>query len=189
MKSAWMLGAGRVIGIDLVPERLKMAQTQSNAETIDAENEDVQERLQQMTEGRGPDRCIDAVGTEAHASGRIDAAVDRVKAAVRLTTDRVHVLREAIQSCRKAGTVSIAGVYIGLADKIPIGSLMNKGLTVRSGQTHVQRYMGQLLQKIEAGEIDPSFVITHRFGLEDGPAAYRMFRNKEDGCIKAVLKP
>jgi threonine dehydrogenase-like Zn-dependent dehydrogenase len=189
IRSAWMFGAGRVIAIDLVPERLEMARTHGKAETVNAETEDVQERLMQMTKGRGPDRCIDAVGTEAHASGRIDAALDRAKAAVRLVTDRVHVLREAIQSCRKAGTVSIPGVYIGLADKVPVGSLMNKALTVKTGQTHVQRYMQPLMKKIEAGEIDPSFVITHRLKLEDGPDAYRMFRDKKDGCIKVVMTP
>lgn len=189
IQSAWLLGAGRVIAIDRVPERLAMAQTAGRAETIDFSKEDVYERLMELTHGRGPDRCIDAVGAEAHAGGGIDAVVDKVKAATFLATDRAHVLREAIMCCRKAGTVSVPGVYVGFADKIPVGAMMNKGLTIRAGQTHVQRYLAPLLKKIEDGAIDPSFVVTHRVPLEEAPQMYKTFRDKEDGCIKVVLKP
>jgi threonine dehydrogenase-like Zn-dependent dehydrogenase len=189
IQSAWMFGAGRVIAIDWVPERLRMAEQQGNAETINFEDDDVYDRLMALTVGRGPDRCIDAVGTEAHARGSVDAMFDKVKVATYLGTDRPHVLREAIMSCRKGGTVSIPGVYIGFLDKIPFGAAMNKGLTLKMGQTHVPRYHQLLLGKIEAGEIDPSFVVTHQLPLEEGPEAYRMFRDKKDGCIKVVLKP
>ena len=188
IKSAWMLGAGRVIAIDRVPERLEMAEQHGKAETINFEKDTVYDRLMEMTKGRGPDRCIDAVGAEAHGAGTIDAALDKVKAAVGLATDRPHVLREAIMCCRKGGTVSIPGVYIGFPDKIPMGAAMNKGLTFKMGQTHVPKYHHKLLPKIEAGEIDPSFIITHRVPLEDAPAAYRTFRDKKDNCIKVVLK-
>lgn len=189
IKSAWMFGAGRVIAIDRVPERLAMAATNGRAETIDFSKEEVYDRLQEMTKGRGPDRCIDAVGAEAHGTGGVDAVIDKVKAAVMLTTDRAHALRQAIYCCRKAGTISVPGVYVGFPDKIPMGAFMNKGLTMKSGQTHMHRYMKPLLAKIEAGEIDPSFVITHRLALEDAPEAYATFRDKKDGCIKVVLKP
>ena len=189
IKSAWMLKAGRVIAIDRVPERLKMAQEQGKAETIDFSEVGVYDKLMEMTKGRGPDRCIDAVGAEAHAGSSMDAVLDKVKAAVMLTTERAHVLREAIMCCRKGGTLSIPGVYIGFPDKIPFGALMNKALTIRTGQTHVQHYHHRLLKKVEAGEIDPSFVITHRPRLEDAPKFYKTFRDKEDGCIKVVLKP
>jgi len=189
IQSAWMLGAGRVIAIDRVPERLAMAQTAGKAETIDFTKADVYDRLMEMTNGRGPDRCIDAVGAEAHAGGGIDAVLDKVKAATFLTTDRAHVLREAMMCCRKAGTISVPGVYVGFADKIPVGAMMNKGLTIRTGQTHVQRYLAPLLKTIEDGKIDPSFVITHRVPLEEAPQMYKTFRDKEDGCIKVVLKP
>jgi threonine dehydrogenase-like Zn-dependent dehydrogenase len=188
IRSAWMLGAGRVIAIDCVPERLKMAEA-GKAETIDFEKEKVYDRLMEMTNGRGPDRCIDCVGAEAHAGGSLDAVLDKAKATVGLTTDRAHVLREAIICCRKGGTISVPGVYIGFPDKIPFGAAMNKGLTFKMGQTHVQRYTEPLLRKIQDGEIDPSFVITHRVPLEDAPAAYKMFRDKKDECIKVVLKP
>jgi threonine dehydrogenase-like Zn-dependent dehydrogenase len=184
-----MLGAGRVIGIDRVPERLAMARDKGNAETIDFSQEKVYQRLQEMTKGRGPDRCIDAVGAEAHGWGAFDAVVDKVKAALMLTTDRAHALREAIYCCRKAWTVSVPGVYIGFPDKMPMGALMNKGITIRTGQTHVPRYSKMLLERIEAGDIDPSFVVTHRLPLEQGPKAYQVFRDKRDGCIKVVLKP
>ena len=142
-----------------------------------------------MPHGRGPDRCIDAVGTEAHGLGSIDAILDNAKKTLKLGTDRAHVLREAIYCCRKGGTVSIPGVYIGLVDKVPFGAAMNKGLTLKMGQTHMQKYMKPLLEKIEAGDIDPSEVITHRINLADAPAAYETFRDKKDGCIKVVLKP
>jgi threonine dehydrogenase-like Zn-dependent dehydrogenase len=189
IQSAWMFHAGRVIAIDRVPERLTMAQAQGKAETINFEDHDVYDRLMAMTGGRGPDRCIDAVGAEAHATGSVDAVLDKAKAAVYLGTDRPHVLREAIMCCRKGGTVSIPGVYIGFLDKVPFGAAMNKGLTLKMGQTHVHRYLKPLLQKVEAGEIDPSFVITHRLTLDDAPGAYKTFRDKQDGCIKVVLKP
>ncbi len=189
IKSAWMLKAGRVIAIDRVAARLEMARTHGKAETINFEEEDVYDRLQEMTNGRGPDRCIDAVGCEAHGGGALDAVVDKAKAALMLTTDRAHVLRQAIRCCRKAGTISVPGAYVGAPDMIPMGAFMNKGLTMKSGQTHMQRYMRPLLAKIEAGEIDPSFVITHKIKLEDAPAAYKKFRDKKDGCIKVVIQP
>jgi threonine dehydrogenase-like Zn-dependent dehydrogenase len=188
IRSAWMLGAGRVIAIDRVPERLKMAES-GNAETINFDKVKVYDQLQEMTKGRGPDRCIDAVGCEAHAAGTIDAMMDKAKATVGLTTDRAHVLREAIMCCRKSGTNSVPGVYVGFPDKLPFGAFMNKGLTMKSRQTHVQRYLRPLLDKIEKGEIDPSFVITHSLPLADASRAYKTFRDKKDGCIKVVLKP
>jgi threonine dehydrogenase-like Zn-dependent dehydrogenase len=189
IQCAWMFRAGRVIAIDRVSERLRMARDRGRAETIDFETEDVYERLMEMTHGRGPDRCIDAVGGEAHGRGSVDAVIDRAKAALYLGTDRPHVLREAIMCCRKGGTVSVPGVYVGFLDKIPFGAAMNKGLTLKTGQTHVPRYHERLLKKIDVGEIDPSFVITHRLPLAEGPAAYKKFRDKEDGCIKVVLRP
>ncbi len=188
IQSAWMLGAGRVIAIDRVAERLQMAETKGKAETINFDKENVYDRLQEMTKGRGPDRCIDAVGSEAHASGLM-GAVDRVKQAVKLETDRPEVLREAIRCCRKGGTLSIPGAYIGFVDMFPAGPMMNKGLTIKTGQTHVQRYTEPLLKKVEAGDIDPSFVITHRVSLDEAPAMYKSYQEKEDGCIKVVLKP
>ena len=189
IQSAWMFGAGRVIAIDRVAERMAMAREHGRAETIDFTQEDVYERLQEMTKGRGPDRCIDAVGAEAHGTGGIDAVMDKAKAAVNLTTDRAHALRQAIYCCRKGGTVSVPGVYIGFPDKIPMGAFVNKGLTMKSGQTHMHRYMRPLLEKIQAGTIDPSFVITHHVPLEKAPEMYKTFRDKEDGCIKVVIQP
>ena len=189
IKSAWMLGAGRVIAIDTVPERLEMARTQGKAETIDFEKVDVYDTLQEMTRGMGPDRCIDAVGCEALAGGTVDGLMDRAKAAVMLTTDRAHVLRQAIMCCRKGGSISVPGAYVGMPDKIPFGAFMNKALTMKTGQTHMQRYLKPLLKKIEDGLIDPSFVITHRVKLEDAPAAYKTFRDRKEGCIKVVLQP
>ena len=189
MQSAWMLGAGRVIAIDNVPERLQMAATYGKAELINFDDVDVYDRLMEMTKGRGPDRCIDAVGAEAHAGGSVDAVVDKVKAAMFLGTDRPHVLREAIMSCRKGGTLSVPGVYVGFLDKLPFGALMNKGITIRTGQTHTHRYLAPLLDKILGGEIDPTFVITHRATLEEGPGLYEKFRDKTDGCIKVVMTP
>jgi threonine dehydrogenase-like Zn-dependent dehydrogenase len=197
IKSAWMLGAGRVIAIDCVPERLALAERAGKAETIVFNQKDdhemkmqhVYHRLQEMTNGRGPDRCIDAVGTEAHVGGSIDSIIDRAKVALFLGTDRAHVLREAIYCCRKGGSVSVPGVYLGAVDKIPMGAFVNKGLTMKTGQTHMHRYMKPLLEKIENGEIDPSFVVTHRVSLDEVPDAYKMFRDKKDGCIKVVVKP
>ena len=189
IQSAWMLGAGRVIAIDMVPERLLMAQTLGRAETINFSKEDVYKRLMEMTGGRGPDRCIDAVGCEAHSTGSVDAVIDKIKVMTMLGTDRAHVLRQAIFACRKGGTVSVPGVYVGMVDNVPMGALMNKGLTIKSGQTHMHRYTHKLLAKIESGDIDPSFVITHRLPLEEAPGAYKTFRDKQDGCIKVVLKP
>ena len=189
IKSAWMLGAGRVIAIDNVPERLAMAAKDGGAETINFDDADVYDTLMEMTDGRGPDSCIDAVGCEAHAGGTLDGTLDAIKTSTFLATDRVHVLRQVIMACRKGGTVSIPGVYVGFGDKIPIGAAMNKGLTIKQGQTHTHKYMPLLLDKIEKGEIDPSFVITHKVPLEDAPEAYEMFKNKEDECIKVVLKP
>jgi threonine dehydrogenase-like Zn-dependent dehydrogenase len=189
IKSAWMLGAGRVVAIDRVAARLEMARTHGKAETINFDEQDVYEVLQEMTDGLGPVRCIDAVGCEAHGTGGVDAVLDKAKAAVKLTTDRAHVLRQAIFCCRKGGTISVPGAYVGLPDKIPFGAFMNKGLTMKTGQTHMQRYMRPLFQKIEAGEIDPSFVITHRLRLDDAPEAYKTFRDKKDGGIKVVLRP
>ncbi|OWK35286.1 zinc-dependent alcohol dehydrogenase [Fimbriiglobus ruber] len=191
IKSAWMFGAGRVIAIDTVPERLTLARTHGNAETIDFLHVEssVYERLQEMTKGRGPDRCIDAVGAEAHGTGSIPAVLDKVKATVGLGTDRPNSLRQAIMCCRKGGTVSVPGVYVGFLDKVPMGAFVNKALTMKTGQTHVHRYLKPLMEKIEKGEIDPSFLITHRLPLADAPAAYKTFRDKEDGCVKVVLKP
>ena len=149
----------------------------------------VYDALMEMTKGRGPDRCIDAVGCEAHAAAASTRCSTRRRQPLYLGTDRPHVLREAIMCCRKGGTVSVPGVYVGLLDKIPFGAAMNKGLTFRMGQTHIQRYLEPLLAKVEAGEIDPSFVITHRATLEEGPDIYKTFRDKQDGCIKVVMKP
>ena len=186
--SAYLLGAERVIGIDRFPERLRMASEKARAETINYEELDVYETLMEMTGGRGPDACIDAVGLEAHAPG-ILYAYDRVKQAMMLETDRAYALRQAIMCCRNGGTVSVIGVYGGLIDKFPMGSFMNRSLTMRTGQAHVQRYMRPLLERIENGEIDPSFVITHRMSLDDAPKGFEIFSDKEDDCIKIVLKP
>jgi threonine dehydrogenase-like Zn-dependent dehydrogenase len=188
IRSALLLGAKQVVGIDHVPERLDMARA-GGAITIDFDNESVLERLAELTQGKGPEKCIDAVGMEAHATRSIDSMYDRAKQALMLETDRAHVLREMIYVCRPAGVLSIPGVYGGLLDKIPFGALMNKGLTVRTGQTHVNRWAEDLLHRIQEGQIDPSFVITHSVVLERGPEMYTTFRDKEDGCIKVVLKP
>lgn len=188
IKSAFLLGAERVIAIDTVPERLALAQ-QSGAITLDFRKDDIYDRIQELTAGRGADACIDAVGTEADAFSGVDAVLDRVKTATFLGTDRPHVLRQAIHCCRNFGTVSIVGVYGGFLDKIPFGSAINRGLTFRMAQTPVQHYLPKLLEMIERGDIDPSFVITHRATLEEGPDLYKTFRAKDDGCIKVVLRP
>jgi threonine dehydrogenase-like Zn-dependent dehydrogenase len=187
IRSAYLLGAERVIAIDQVPARLEMAR-RGNAETVDFASADVVETLKQMTGGRGPDACIDAVGMEAHGTA-IGALYDRARQAARLETDRPHALRQAIQVCRPGGTVSIPGVYGGLIDKFPLGTAFAKGLTLRMGQTHMLRYMRPLLERIERGEIDPSFLITHRLSLGDAPLGYRKFQAHEDGCVKCVLNP
>src|SRR3954451_2747589 len=188
IKSALMLGAGRVIAIDRFPERLRMAREEGGAETINYEEVDVMEALKEMTAGRGPDSCIDAVGMEAHGHGPV-GAYDRVKHAFMAQNDRPTALREAIMACRNGGTVSVPGVYGGFMDKVPFGSIMNRGLTIKTGQTHVQRYMRPLLERVQKREIDPSFVITHHLSLDEAADGYDMFKNKEDECIKVVLKP
>jgi threonine dehydrogenase-like Zn-dependent dehydrogenase len=185
IRSAFMLGAERVIAIDRFPYRLRMAE-QGGAETLNYEEITVYDALKEMTGGRGPDRCIDAVGLEAHGMGYV---YDRVKQALMLENDRPIALREAIMSCRNGGTVSVIGVYSGFIDKFPMGSVMNRSLTIKTGQAHVQRYLHPLLERIERGEIDPSFVISHRLRLEDAPQAYAMFNDKEDECTKVVLLP
>ncbi|HJT67152.1 MAG TPA: zinc-dependent alcohol dehydrogenase [Pyrinomonadaceae bacterium] len=186
IRSAFLLGAERVIAIDQVPERLQMAED-GGAETINYEEQNVYEALMDMTGGRGPDGCIDDVGMEAHGPLAV-FSYDRLKQAMMLETDRPIALREAITCCRNGGTVSVIGVYGGFVDKFPLGSLMQRSITIKSGQAHVQRYMRPLLEMIENGDIDPSFIVTHTMNLEDAPKAYDMFKNKEDGCIKVVLK-
>jgi threonine dehydrogenase-like Zn-dependent dehydrogenase len=189
IKSAKLLGAERVIAIDRFPYRLAIARERAGAtETINYEEIDLYDALKDMTGGRGPDACIDAVGLEAHLPGAL-GAYDRIKQATGLESDRPHALREAIMACRNGGTVSIIGVYGGFIDKFPIGSLMNRSLTIKTGQCHVQRYMKPLLERIQKGEIDPSFVITHRLPLDEAPRGYDMFLNKHDDCLKVVLKP
>jgi threonine dehydrogenase-like Zn-dependent dehydrogenase len=189
IKSAKMLGAEHVIAIDRIPERLRLAESFGQAEVINYEKVDnVVEELKQRTGGRGPDACIDAVGLEAHGTG-LSNLYDQVKQTVRLETDRPYVLREAIQACRKGGTLSIPGVYGGFIDKVPLGTAFAKGLTLKMGQTHVHKYLRPLLDRIQQGEIDPSAIITHRLKLDDAPKIYETFRNKEDNCIKVVLRP
>jgi threonine dehydrogenase-like Zn-dependent dehydrogenase len=188
IQSAYLLGAERVIAIDRFPERLRMAREQSKAETLNYEEVDVPDELKRITGGRGPDSCIDAVGMEAHGMGMI-GAIDRAKQAVMLETDRPIALREALMTCRNGGHVSIPGVYGGFADKIPVGSIMNRSLTIKAGQTHVQRYMQPLLERIQNNEIDPSCVITHRLPLDQAPHGYEIFKKKQEDCIKVVLHP
>ena len=188
IRSAVLLGARQVICIDRVPERLAMAEA-GGAVTINFDEESVLERIEELTHGKGPEKCIDAVGMEAHGTATLDSMLDRAKQAVMLGTDRIHVVREMAYVCRPAGTLSIPGVYGGFVDKFPLGMIMNKGLTVRTGQTHVNRWTDDLLRRIEEGQIDPSFVITHTVPLERGPEMYKTFRDKHDGCIKVVLKP
>ncbi len=188
IRSALLLGAERVIAIDSVPERLRMARD-GRAETINyAEVNSVLEALKEMTGGRGPDACIDAVGMEADGHG-LQYSYDRAKQAMMLETDRPIALRQAFLACRNGGTVSVPGVYGGFIDKVPFGSVMNRSITIKTGQTHVQRYMRPLLERIERHEIDPSFVITHRMKLEEAPEGYDLFAKKEDDCIKVVLSP
>jgi threonine dehydrogenase-like Zn-dependent dehydrogenase len=188
IKCAYLLGAERVIAIDEVRERLDMAHDECNAETLDFAHVDVLEALAEMTGGRGPDVCIDAVGMEAHGLG-LAGAYDRAKRRVRLQTDQPAALRQAILACRKGGTVSIPGVYGGLVDKFPIGAAFQKGLTLRMGQTHVHKYVPSLLDRVARGEIDARFVISHRFRLDDAAMAYSLFHEKRDGCVKIVLDP
>jgi threonine dehydrogenase-like Zn-dependent dehydrogenase len=187
--SARLLGAERVIAIDRFPYRLRIAKEHAGAtDVVNYAEVDTLEALRELTSGRGPDACIDAVGMEAHVPGPL-YAYDRAKQAMRLETDRPFALREAIMACRGGGTVSVIGVYGGFVDKFPMGAVVNRSLTIKSGQAHVQRYMRPLLERIQKGEIDPSFVITHRMRLEQAPEAYEMFRNKEDDCLKVVLRP
>ncbi len=188
IKSAFLLGAERVIAMDREPERLRKAAEQSGAEVINIVGTDVVEELKQRTGGRGPDACIDAVGLEAHGSDII-SGIDTFKQKTRLNTDRPNALRQAIQACRKGGTVSVPGVYGGFLDKFPFGAAFAKGLTFKMGQTHMQRYLHPLLERIEKGEIDPSYIITHRMKLDDAPRGYDIFKHKEDDCLKVILKP
>ena len=187
--SSYLLGAERVIVIDRFPYRLRMASDKAGAETLNYEDVDVREALRDLTAGRGPDACIDAVGLEAHHGSRPIHAYDRAKQAMRLETERPHALRQAITSCRNGGTVSVMGVYGGMIDKFPMGSVMNRSLTIKTGQCHVQRYMRPLLERVRGGEIDPSFVITHRMSLSEAARGYDIFKNKLDDCVKVVLNP
>jgi len=187
IRSAKMLGAERVIAIDRVPERLEMA-GQGGAITLNMDDENIFEKLKELTGGRGPDSVIDAVGMEAHGAD-LDAWYDKAKAAMFLATDRPSALRQAINCCRKGGTVSIPGVYGGFLDKIPFGAAFNKGLTFKMGQTHVQKYLPELMRRVQNGDIDPSFVITHKMPLIEAPHGYEIFQKKQDRCIKIVLKP
>jgi len=188
IRSAFLQGAERVIAIDRVHDRLMLAAANSGAEPLHLDDVDVYEALRDMTGGRGPDACIDAVGMEAHGFGAM-GVYDKVKQSLMLESDRPHVLRQMIHCCRKGGTLSVPGVYSGLIDKFPYGAAFGKGLTLKGGQTHVQRYLPDLLQLIIDGKIDPSFVITHHMSLEEGPKAYDMFLHKHDGCMKVVLNP
>lgn len=188
IKSAFLLGAERVLAIDTVPERWALAY-QSGATVLDFQKEDIYDRIQELTKGRGADACIDSVGTEPETMTSMDSMVDRIKVATFMGTGRPHVLRQAIECCRNFGTISIVGVYGGYLDKIPMGGAINCGLTFRMAQTPVQHYLPKLMDRIEKDEIDPSFVITHRATLEEGPELYKTFREKKDGCIKVVMKP
>ena len=187
MSSAYLLGAEKVIAIDRFDYRLQMARDKAGAVTLNYDEVDVQDALKEITAGRGPDSCIDAVGMEAHSDSPPLQAYDRIKQAVRAETDRGPALRQAIMACRSAGTVSVIGVYGGLMDKFPVGSWMNRSITLRTGQCHVQRYTKPLLERIERGEIDPSYVITHRLPLNEAPSAYETFKHKQDNCVKVVL--
>ena len=185
--SAFLLGAERVIAIDRFPRRLEMARDKAGAEVVNYEDTDVNNALKEMTGGRGPDACIDAVGMEAHHGTGLLHAYDKVKQATRMETERGHALRQAITCCRNGGIVSVIGAYGGMMDKFPIGSVMNRSLTIKSGQCHVHRYMKPLLEHIEAGRIDPTFVISHRLPLEDAPKGYDTFKHKADDCTKVVM--
>ncbi len=187
IRSAFLLGASRVIAIDHYPARLELA-AKAGAEIIDFDQTNVADALNEKTHGMGPDACIDAVGMEAHGTS-IDAVYDRVKVGLGLATDRLHALRQAIQNCRKGGTVSVPGVYGGVLDKFNFGAVFSKGLTIKTGQTNVQKYLPNLFNRIEAGEIDPSFVITHQIPLQSAPDAYKMFNEEKDRFIKIVLRP
>jgi threonine dehydrogenase-like Zn-dependent dehydrogenase len=188
IQSCWLLGAERVIAIDQIPERLRMAAKHGRAETLNFDHESVVETLKERTGGRGPDCCIDAVGLECHGMD-IDNLYDRAKVALFMATDRGHVIRQAVYACRKGGVVSIPGVYAGVFDKMPMGIAFAKGLTFKMGQTHVHRYLQPLMDRIRNKEVDPSFVITHRLPLSEADKGYAMFGEKRDGCIKVVLKP
>jgi threonine dehydrogenase-like Zn-dependent dehydrogenase len=188
IQCAYLLGAERVIAIDRIPERLQMAQEIGKAKALNYQGLDVVEALKELTGGRGPDVCIDAVGLEAHGT-TLDAVYDRIKHALLLTTDLAHVLREVIQACRKGGTVSVPGVYGGFLDKIPFGAAFGKGLKIRMGQTHVHKYIRPLMEHIERGAIDPTCVLTHKMRLEEAPYAYKIFKQKQDDCVKVVLNP
>jgi threonine dehydrogenase-like Zn-dependent dehydrogenase len=188
IRSAYLLGAERVIAIDRFPERLRMAAEQGGAEVLNYEEVDILETLKELTGGRGPDRCIEAVGMEAHGTGP-EYWYDRTKQALRLETGRPEALREAIIACRKGGTISLMGVFIGLVDKFPIGAIMNKGLTLRTGQQQGQRYAERLFKHIVEGDVDPSYLITHRLSLEEGARGYKLFNEKEDGCVRVAFAP
>lgn len=188
VKSAWLQGASRVIVIDRFAERLAMATEDGMTVGLNYEDDDILDALKDLSGGRGPDICIEAVGMEAHQTG-LEGTYDRVKQELKLETDRPNALRQAIMACRKGGTLSVAGVFGGFLDKLPMGAAFNKGLTWKMGQTHVHRYLRPLLGRIESGEIDPRFVITHRRELDEAPDGYRMFRDKEHSCIKVVMTP
>jgi threonine dehydrogenase-like Zn-dependent dehydrogenase len=187
IRRAFMLGAERVIAVDDVPERLRMAEA-GGAEAVNFNEVKLLEALKEMTGGRGPDACIDAVGMEAHGHGP-QYAYDKTMQAMRMEMDRPIALREAIMACKNGGTVSVIGVYAGFIDRFPMGSVMNRSLTIKAGQCHVQRYMKPLLDRIQRGEIDPSFVVTHRMSLDEAPHGFKIFNDKEDECVKVVLKP
>ena len=188
IKSAQLLGAERVIAIDHVPARLRMAAAEGKAETLNFDDEHIYEKLSEMTGGMGPDACIDCVGLEAHGT-TIDALYDRARSALYLATDRLHALRQAIRVCRKGGTISVPGVYGGFLDKFPFGAAFSKGLTFKMGQTNVQKYLRPLLKLIQDGRINPSFVISHRLSLSDAANGYETFRNNQNECTKVIMKP
>lgn len=190
IRAAYLLGAEQVIGIDRLPDRLRLAQIKAGAEPLDVSRVDIHDALMAMTGGRGPDVCIDAVGMEADDdSGSVQRLYDRTRQALRLETDRAMVLRQMIRACRKGGTLSIVGVYGGLIDKFPMGAAMNKGLTFRMGQQHGQAYVKRLFDHIAKGELDPSYLMTHPMALDDGPEGYRLFKRKADSCLRAVFRP